>query len=156
MRAANIWHRIKFENPCLTHGAQLSDFLEKNLSDAIRGCMVVVAAIEGSGDPVTGLTRLDCAPITTAELHARLLATDQINWGDFYFVKESGEALQQKLREKATTQNAISESHLALRVIDDSSIEVFTTDRNLILTVLARHPSAQIESATLAEMDYPQ
>ena len=156
MRAANIWHRIKFENPYLTHGAQLSDFLEKNLSDAIRGCMVVVAAIEGSGDPVRGLTLLDCALITIAELHARLLATEQIDWGDFYFVKESGEALRQKLREKATIQNAISESHLALRVIDDSSIEVFTTDHNLISTLSALHLSAQIESASLAEMDYPQ
>jgi hypothetical protein len=155
-KADRIWHRIMMDNPELTRGPGLSDFLEDVLPVEEKARAVVVAGVEGGGDPLLGITQLGCVLMATGELQVRLRATSQIDWANFYFISNLDENLRRRICDDLSIIDAVTESNLSVRVIDDSSLEIFSPNYDLVAHVLARYPSAKIQSSLLIEMDFPQ
>jgi hypothetical protein len=155
-RMNSIWHRIAIDSPELTRGEKLKDFLLDNLPGKALGTAVIVAGVEGGGDPELGITQLGCVMMTNKELQGRLGSTSQIDWANFYFLAIPDEGLKCRVCGGLSISDAISESSLSIRVIDDSSLEVFTPDHSLIADLKSRYPFAHVESSLLSEMDFPQ
>lgn len=151
----SIWHRVSINIPELTHGQELMVFLSEILPSEALGGTVVVADVEGGGDPERGITQLNCTSMSVQELLKRLCFTLQIDWANLYFLTAPDPELERRICEGLSISDAISTSTVSVRVIDDSWLDVFTPDRNIAADLLKRHPLSRLESSMLSEMVYP-
>ncbi len=148
------WYRIRIPDPELSYGLALAGFLTGILEMAdLRDSTVLLEEVEGGGDPNRGLTGIIANRIGTQELLDRLVFTDQLDWATFCFYKETGASASFFGRRPRI--DSISQSALAVRVIDDSFLDIFTQDASLAGKIAELGPRSEIISSLLSEMHFP-
>ena len=121
-----VWRQFIIPAPRLCGGKSLARFIEQLVSEAAPELRdVVVASVEGAGDPVRGVTQLGCGKIPIPELLSRLSHSEQLDWGDFFFFEEVGDAVVSRICDDLSISEAVETSSLTIRIIDDSQIHIF-------------------------------
>jgi len=150
------WHQITVPQPALCYGRPLRDFLATVLTAALSEITtVVVNRVDGAGDSDRGLHRLDCARLATEEFFFRLGFTEQMDWGDFYFFRETDDAAVLRICGGCPVAEAIGVSALTIRIIDDAELNIFTTDADLVAHVRTLSPGSHAIAVQLSEIVYP-
>jgi hypothetical protein len=153
---STIWHCVTIDKPELTPGVNLCRFLEEILAITARNAVtVVLSGVEGGGDPVQGVTRLGCVRMSKQELLKRLKFTNQLDWANFYFFVDVDEQMLRNICGNFSFAEAVSRSTLTVRVIDDSSVDIFTSENEFARNLATQYAPSHMQSALLSEMTFP-
>jgi hypothetical protein len=150
------WHFVRINDPKLTYGRTLGVFIDGIITFGVSEISsVVIASVEGGGDPQRGITPLGCVRLSKVEFLKRLTSTEQLDWADFYFFKDVTDETVRSICGGSSIVDAIAASVFAVRVIDDSSLDLFTTSIGLSLWLTDRYPDAETQFGPLATMPFP-
>lgn len=150
------WNQVVIGEPALAYGRNLGGLLEDLLRLTPEAKLVVLASIDGAGDPERGIARLGCARITIESLLTRLHFTEQLDWANLYFFSEvSDETTRHICDGDLSIADAIARSWLTVRVVDDSELHVFTTSTEVVTTLTERFIKSRAIRAPLDRLDYP-
>lgn len=153
---AETWWQVTIADPELSLGAALADLLAEVLQVAgLATSAVFLAEIEGAGDPERGITQLDADWVAAQELLERLRFTVQLDWATLCFHRERHESAGHCDGSQASIASCVSCSVMAVRVIDDSWVELFTRDAALAAAVSKMRSSATLTSSPLEDMSFP-
>lgn len=153
---AQLWHQIVIAVPDLCFGKTLARFTEQLLGDpALNVRQVVVASIEGAGDPDRGVTQLRCGRISIPELLSRLLYSEQLDWGNLFFFDDVNDSAVERICGEFSLSQAIAISSIAIRIVDDSEIHVFTRNDRVQRSLTDRFANTRARTGPLGSLEFP-